>query len=85
VDGEAWVHFIINVPNAKELFKRDVDYPLLTDDSGNMIGVGCTDSFTGRVLDGRRWSDGLQQFQGTRGNEIEQNESNYCQSGLSGG
>jgi preprotein translocase subunit SecA len=26
-----------------------------------MIGVGIIDAFTGRVLDGRRWSDGLHQ------------------------
>jgi preprotein translocase subunit SecA len=60
-DGEAWVPFIINAVNAKELFTKDVDYSLLTDDAGNKIGVGIIDSFTGRVLDGRRWSDGLHQ------------------------
>jgi preprotein translocase subunit SecA len=60
-DGEAWVPFITNAINAKELFKKDVDYSLLTDDSGNMVGVGIIDAFTGRILDGRRWSDGLHQ------------------------
>ena len=39
-DGEALITSITNAINANELFKRDVDYSLLTDDSGNMIGVG---------------------------------------------
>jgi preprotein translocase subunit SecA len=64
-DGEAWVPFITNAINAKELFKKDVDYALLTDPAvsgnNNVIGVGIIDAFTGRVLDGRRWSDGLHQ------------------------
>ncbi|KAL3908321.1 MAG: hypothetical protein SGILL_008526, partial [Bacillariaceae sp.] len=60
-DGEAWVPFITNAINAKELFQKDVDYSLLTDDTGNNVGVGIIDAFTGRVLDGRRWSDGLHQ------------------------
>lgn len=60
-DGEAWVPFVDKAVNAKELFEVDVDYSVLTDDAGNKIGVGIIDSFTGRVLDGRRWSDGLHQ------------------------
>ncbi|VEU44702.1 unnamed protein product [Pseudo-nitzschia multistriata] len=60
-DGEAWVPFVEKAVNAKELFEKDVDYALITDDSGNKVGVGIIDSFTGRILDGRRWSDGLHQ------------------------
>merc|ERR1719253_2117441 len=60
-DGEAWVPFVEKAVNAKELFEKDVDYAMLTDNSGNEVGVGIIDSFTGRVLDGRRWSDGLHQ------------------------
>lgn len=60
-DGEAWVPFVEKAVNAKELFEKDVDYAMLTDDSGTEVGVGIIDSFTGRVLDGRRWSDGLHQ------------------------
>lgn len=60
-DGEGWTQYIINAINAKELFKKDVEYTVLTDDSGKNIGVGIIDSYTGRVLDGRRWSDGLHQ------------------------
>ena len=34
---------------------------MLEDKSGHKTGVGIIDAFTGRVLDGRRWSDGLHQ------------------------
>jgi preprotein translocase subunit SecA len=60
-DGQAWAPFITNAINAKELFNKDVEYSVLTDDSGKKIGIGIIDAFTGRVLDGRRWSDGLHQ------------------------
>jgi preprotein translocase subunit SecA len=60
-DGEAWAPFIVNAINAKELFTKDVEYSVLTDDKGDKVGVGIIDAFTGRVLDGRRWSDGLHQ------------------------
>merc|ERR1711966_235200 len=53
----AWAPFVLNALKAKELFRRDIDYSVLPDDAG----VGIIDSFTGRVLDGRRWSDGLHQ------------------------
>jgi len=65
-DGEAWAPYITNAVNAKELFTKDVEYAVLTDDSGAKVGVGIIDSFTGRVLDGRRWSDGLHQSIETR-------------------
>ena len=65
-DGEAWAPFITNAVNAKELFNKDVEYAVLTDNAGEKIGVGIIDSFTGRVLDGRRWSDGLHQSIETR-------------------
>ena len=53
----AWAPYIMNAVKAKELFVKDVDYMVLPENSG----VGIIDSFTGRVLDGRRWSDGLHQ------------------------
>lgn len=59
--GGAWVQYISNALKAKELFKKDIDYSILKDDSGSNVGIGIIDSFTGRVLDGRRWSDGLHQ------------------------
>ena len=60
-DGEAWAPFVNNAIKAKELFSKDVEYTVLKDASGKDVGVGIIDSFTGRVLDGRRWSDGLHQ------------------------
>lgn len=60
-DGEAWASFVTNAVKAKELFTKDVEYTILKDTSGKPNGVGIIDSFTGRVLDGRRWSDGLHQ------------------------
>jgi len=43
------------------LFEKDVDYTVLEDEKKEKVGVGIIDAFTGRVLDGRRWSDGLHQ------------------------
>jgi preprotein translocase subunit SecA len=60
-DGEAWAPFIANALKAKELFTKDVEYTVLFNKQGKASGVGIIDSFTGRVLDGRRWSDGLHQ------------------------
>jgi preprotein translocase subunit SecA len=59
--GEAWAPFVTNACKAKELFKKDVEYTVLLDKSGEKCGVGIIDAFTGRVLEGRRWSDGLHQ------------------------
>ena len=53
----AWAPFILNAVKAKELFSKDIDYTVLPENGG----VGIIDSFTGRILDGRRWSDGLHQ------------------------
>jgi preprotein translocase subunit SecA len=49
------VHHMQNALKAKELFKRDVDYVV---NNGEVIIV---DEFTGRLMPGRRWSDGLHQ------------------------
>ncbi len=40
---------------AESLFKRDVDYAVIDDE------VKIIDEFTGRILEGRRWSEGLHQ------------------------
>lgn len=60
-DGDAWAPYVANAVKAKELFSKDVEYTILSDNSGMKTGIGIIDSFTGRVLDGRRWSDGLHQ------------------------
>ncbi len=50
-----WRHHIIAALRAHNLFKRDVDYVVK---NGQVIIV---DEFTGRLMPGRRWSDGLHQ------------------------
>jgi preprotein translocase subunit SecA len=49
------VHQLNAALRAKELFHRDRDY-LVADGEVKIV-----DEFTGRILDGRRWSDGLHQ------------------------
>jgi preprotein translocase subunit SecA len=50
------LHILNQCLRAHSLYKRDVNY-LVTDDGKVLI----IDEFTGRVLPGRRWSDGLHQ------------------------
>ena len=50
------VHQLQAALRAKELYRKDRDY--LVDGSG---AVKIIDEFTGRVMEGRRWSDGLHQ------------------------
>lgn len=53
--SDPWAHFVFNALKAKELFIKDVNY-IVRD--GEVVIV---DEFTGRVMAGRRWSDGLHQ------------------------
>jgi len=50
-----WVHHLTQAIRAHNLYKRDVDYVVK---NGEVIIV---DEFTGRLMPGRRWSDGLHQ------------------------
>ena len=54
VQGE-WVHHITQALRAHQLYRRDVDYVVK---DGEVIIV---DEFTGRLMPGRRWSEGLHQ------------------------
>ncbi len=66
---DPWAHYIFNAIKAKELFVKDVHY-IIRD--GEVVIV---DEFTGRVMAGRRWGDGLHQaIEAQEGIEI-QNES----------
>ncbi len=49
------VNHLIQSLKAESLFKRDTDYAVIDGE------VKIIDEFTGRILDGRRWSDGLHQ------------------------
>ncbi|MFM2158634.1 MAG: preprotein translocase subunit SecA, partial [Cyanobacteriota bacterium] len=53
--GDPWAHYINNALKAKELFIKDVNYIVR---GGEVVIV---DEFTGRVMPGRRWSDGQHQ------------------------
>src|SRR5689334_21524330 len=49
------VNHLLNSLKAESLYKRDVDYAVVDGE------VKIIDEFTGRILDGRRWSEGLHQ------------------------
>jgi preprotein translocase subunit SecA len=53
--NQNFVHQLQQALRAKELFKRDVDYVI----QGGEVKI--VDEFTGRILEGRRWSEGLHQ------------------------
>ena len=53
--NQNFVHQLQAGLRAKELFKRDVDYVVADGE------VKIVDEFTGRILEGRRWSEGLHQ------------------------
>jgi len=50
-----WVHHITQAIRARSLYHRDVEYVIKEG------GVVIVDEFTGRLMPGRRWSDGLHQ------------------------
>ncbi len=53
--AQQYAHHLLQALKAKELFHRDTDY--VVKDSEIVI----VDEFTGRLMQGRRWSDGLHQ------------------------
>ncbi len=66
---DPWAHYIFNATKAKELFIKDRSYII----QGGEVTI--VDEFTGRVMPGRRWSDGLHQaIEAKEGVEI-QNET----------
>lgn len=54
--NDPWAFYIINAVKAKELFAVNRDYIISTDGT-----VSIVDTFSGRVLEGRRFTDGIQQ------------------------
>ena len=51
-----WIPYILNSIKAKELFKLNTHYVINQEEE-----IVIVDEFTGRVMVGRRWSDGLHQ------------------------
>jgi preprotein translocase subunit SecA len=66
---DPWAPYIFNALKAKELFIKDINY-IVRDDE-----VLIVDEFTGRIMIGRRWSDGLHQAIEAKENTIIQNET----------
>lgn len=67
--NDPWAHYVFNAIKAKELFINDVNYIVRNSE------IVIVDEFTGRVMPGRRWSDGLHQaIEAKEGVEI-QNET----------
>ncbi len=52
---DPWAHYVTNALKAKELFIKDVNYIIKNNEAV------IVDEFTGRVMPGRRWSDGQHQ------------------------
>ena len=50
-----WLHHIYQGLKAHHLYKKDVDYMVVNNE------ITIVDEFTGRLMEGRRWSDGLHQ------------------------
>nr|YP_009295732.1 preprotein translocase subunit SecA [Mastocarpus papillatus]AOL58216.1 preprotein translocase subunit SecA [Mastocarpus papillatus] len=50
-----WIQYILNALKAKELFFKDVHYIVKNEE------IIIVDEFTGRIMEERRWSDGLHQ------------------------
>jgi preprotein translocase subunit SecA len=74
-DGEAMhlPHFLDNALKAHHLYHRDKEYLI-----GNGM-VKIVDEFTGRTLDGRRWSDGLHQaIEAKEGVDIKEENQTYA-------
>nr|QCI08187.1 Preprotein-translocase subunit a [Pterothamnion crispum] len=64
-----WIKYILNALKAKELFIKDRDYII----KNNEIII--VDEFTGRIMEGRRWSDGLHQAIEAKENQTIQKEN----------
>jgi preprotein translocase subunit SecA len=71
--NQNFVHQLQAALRAKELFKRDVDYIVTSGE------VKIVDEFTGRILEGRRWSEGLHQaVEAKEGVRIKEENQTYA-------
>jgi preprotein translocase subunit SecA len=64
-----WASYIFNALKAKELFIKDVHYIVKENE------IIIVDEFTGRIMQGRRWSDGLHQAIEAKESVPTQNET----------
>ena len=56
-----WKHHVEQAVKAHALYLKDRDYVVKHNDATNQDEVIIVDEFTGRLMPGRRWSDGLHQ------------------------
>src|SRR5438128_7012553 len=56
-----WPHLIDNALKAHHLYKRDKQYVVMRHPESGEMSVIIVDEFTGRLMIGRQWSDGLHQ------------------------
>ena len=72
-DNYQMTHFIENALRARVIYRRDRDYVV---QDGNIILV---DEFTGRLMEGRRFSDGLHQaLEAKEGVKVQQESITYA-------
>jgi preprotein translocase subunit SecA len=55
------VHHVNQALRAHKMYRRDTDYIVRQDPKDKIEKVYIVDEFTGRVMEGRRWSEGLHQ------------------------
>jgi len=68
--NDPWMSYILNSVKAKELYQKDKNYIVAED-----LEIVIVDEFTGRTMQGRRWSDGLHQAIEAKENVPIQDES----------
>ena len=56
-----WPHLIDNSLKAHHLYKKDKQYAVMRHPESNEMSIIIIDEFTGRLMIGRQWSDGLHQ------------------------
>jgi preprotein translocase subunit SecA len=56
-----WPHLIDNALKAHHLYKKDKKYAVMRHPESNELSIIIIDEFTGRLMIGRQWSDGLHQ------------------------
>src|SRR5262249_14367746 len=56
-----WPHLIDNSLKAHHLYKKDKQYAVMRHPESNELSIIIIDEFTGRLMIGRQWSDGLHQ------------------------
>ncbi|MGD0578096.1 MAG: preprotein translocase subunit SecA [Bryobacteraceae bacterium] len=61
METQEWKHHIEQALRAHVLYKRDRDYLVKWNEEDGKDEVVIVDEFTGRLMPGRRWSDGLHQ------------------------